>query len=280
MAGGTGVGGIKDSQGNFEIIGRGDSSMGTRGGTFLMPIGDAAGQTPGRLSVKLYVSDVDPALASSLSLELVPFTPALPPSAPTLRASPMTWTAGLDTTGSYGVFHLGKPSAADPTGLQYGLFLDYLDVGGRGRQICCGVVGDAFVVETNSAFPNAPDGFGQSALEATFVIKSLSDSGGTLSFFAPCDGYITDVMALIDNALDDVTFTLTLGTGRADLFCTLAAAAPLVRRATNIARSTAPSKPVVSFVQGEEFSVTFPASRSSGSRPLAKICYVRTQSPL
>ena len=41
MAGGTGVGGIKDSQGNFEIIGKDSGSVGTRGGTFVMPIGDA-----------------------------------------------------------------------------------------------------------------------------------------------------------------------------------------------------------------------------------------------
>lgn len=46
---GTGVGGIKDSQGNYVILGKGDSQIGTRSGTLKTTVGDVAGQTTGRM---------------------------------------------------------------------------------------------------------------------------------------------------------------------------------------------------------------------------------------
>ena len=274
MAGGTGVGGIKDSQGNYEIIGKGDSQLGTRGGTLLVPLGDAPGQTPGQLLVNAVMSTTTP-VATAISLNVVAFTPASPPSPPALLGTQMTFTAGLDATGQHGVFQLGTPSSSSLSGIRYGLFLASFDSLGF-TQVFAGVEAETWLCNTGRAYPNTPNGFGQSALEATFVCRSIKDDGDEIVFDAPCDGYITDVMALINAPFEAVTVELVMTGQSPDLVCSLAASgAALVRRATTIARSSAPANPVVLFAKGETFKVTFPQSLQVGSKPLVKISYVR-----
>ena len=77
----TGVGGIKDSQGNYEIVGKSNSALGTRGGTLLVPVGDVVGQTSGTLAVNVYTASTltDP---DTLTLNVQEFTPGTPPSVP------------------------------------------------------------------------------------------------------------------------------------------------------------------------------------------------------
>ena len=275
MAGGTGVGGIKDSQGNFEIIGKDSGSVGTRGGTFVMPIGDVSAQTPGALSVNVFTATTLHS-AQAISLNVVAFTPGVPPAPPTIDGTRMAFTAGLDATGGYGVFHLGKPDAGQASGLSYGLFEDRFTLGLPPAALTRTVIGvetDVVLLNAAEAFPNTPNGLNASALEAIFPILSPGADAGGLSFDAPCDGYITDIMALILSA-GDITFEI-----EGDLTCTLPnVPGETVRRATTISRATI-GDPVVLFAKGETFTITFPVS-NPGTQPLVKISYVRTGSVL
>jgi hypothetical protein len=76
---GTGVGGIKDSQGNYEIVGKGNSTLGTRSGTLSIPIGDVVGQTSGSMAVNVYSAStvVDPNTVLFNVQEFIPGTPPL-----------------------------------------------------------------------------------------------------------------------------------------------------------------------------------------------------------
>lgn len=78
---GTGVGGIKDSQGNYEILGKGDSVIGTRSGTLRTTVGDVPSQATGRMYTKLLFEDSS-SPTDIWTVSMQGFTGGNPPTAP------------------------------------------------------------------------------------------------------------------------------------------------------------------------------------------------------
>jgi hypothetical protein len=62
-------------------VGKSNSTLGTRGGTLLVPVGDVVGQTSGTLSVNVYTASTvtNPEV---ISLKVQEFVPGTPPGAP------------------------------------------------------------------------------------------------------------------------------------------------------------------------------------------------------
>ena len=261
----TGVGGIKDSQGNYEIVGKSNSTLGTRGGTLLVPVGDVIGQTSGTLLSNVYTATTL-GNASAVSVNVQAFTPASPPTPASVFSS---LSMGVESGGSSGSFSLSTFSTgAAPKGVV--------------EANVDATVGDYTRIATSSSGSIIHDGFNQypvsagtnsSITESFFLIVKTSSGAGTRTLIAPCDGTFTDAVCLINVAASDVLLKLNGVT-----VCTLAATADFVRRSTGFSLP-ASSDPVVDFVKGDTITIQYPATPIN-TRSILKIFYIRTGSVL
>lgn len=254
----TGVGGIKDSQGNYEIVGKSNSTLGTRGGTLLVPVGDVVGQTSGAISANVYTATTS-GNASAVAVNVQAFTPASPPTPATLFAS---LAMGVSATGADGVISLannnGSGVTVDSNGTDY-----YIQISGGG--------GGIVIFEGDSVYPSIPTTTGDSVTESFFLIKKTSSGAGEIAFTAPCDGTFTDAVCAI-NSLGNVVIYLN---NLAVDVCTLAPAAGFIRRAPGFFLPTAANNPVVNFAKGDNIRVDFPGIFAN-TEAILKIFYLRT----
>ena len=257
---GTGVGGIKDSQGNYEIVGKGNSTLGTRSGTLSVPVGDVVGQTSGSVSANVYTASTL-ANPSAVAVNVQAFTPATPPTPAVVRAA---LQLGLDATGAFGRAALTNPVTTD------GVFLD------AETQPLTSLVNSSirlksqlFVLEGGDCYPSNPNAAaGVSVLDAFFLITKETVGAGSRTFTAPCDGTFTDAVCLINAPAGAVTIDLNANT-----VCTLAATANFLRRSTGFFLP-ASNDPVVDFAQGDTITVNFPGLVVA-TRARIKIFYTR-----
>ena len=180
----TGVGGIKDSQGNYEIVGKGNSTLGTRGGTLLVPVGDVVGQTSGTLSVNVYTAStlVNP---DTLSLNVQEFVPGTPPGAPVNVSS-----FKLSTTEASITVDSGQVYTVEPRTIS----------GSIGSTIVTQFSSPTLIFDATGVTANAiaPKGAGVGTVSnltmITVLNAYLSNISLTQSFVMPFDGDIVDVI--------------------------------------------------------------------------------------
>lgn len=181
MASGTGVGGVKDSQGNFEIIGRDNSSVGTRGGTFLVPVGDVIGQTSGTLAVNVYTASnvINPEV---IALNVQEFVPGTPPGAPFVASSLTLSTEDVRITAGGGSVALEPVTVSGSIGNTFSFTISaptiVLETGSSGN-----VIGN-----------QATTGFDPSLAVITVLTAYINNFALSQSFIMPFDGDIVDVI--------------------------------------------------------------------------------------
>jgi len=177
---GTGVGGVKDSQGNFEIIGNDNSSVGTRGGTFVVPVGDVIGQTSGTLAVNVYTASTvtNPEV---ISLKVQEFVPGTPPGAPTVASSLSLSTDAMEITAGGGSITLEPVTVS----------------GTIGNTVACTLSSQTIVLETgdtgNVITSRASDGFDANLAVVMVLTAYISNLALSQSFVMPFGGDIVDV---------------------------------------------------------------------------------------
>lgn len=261
MAGGTGVGGIKDSQGNYSIVAQGDSTLGTRSGTLSVPLGDVVGQKSGKLAVTA-LTRTDTPDDAALSLSVSSFVPGNPPSAPTPR---MTFSLGteqdsVDTRGVFSFADDGVPLLA----LKTEAFVD-------GDRPTLTVAPKVVFFDSTWVIPNAVNFSGVVVMESMFYFTTGSGAG-PIDFVAPFSGTFTDVVVLINAPGGSVTLKVN-----GSLVSTLSATPDFVRRATSFVNPSDATDPICGFSRGDTLTVTVPVHSNS---VIAKVFFVRTQSPL
>jgi hypothetical protein len=246
----TGVGGIKDSQGNFEIVGASNSTLGTRGGTLLVPVGDVIGQTSGTLAANVYTATTL-GNTSTVSLNVQAFVPGSPPTPANVVSS---LTMGVDVGGGGVLALIAKSSdlAAD-----YGVKVGVDATMGAYTTLS----GATTWLEGNSAYPNKlpTASTGSSAVDAFFAFHF--SGAGSRNLTLPFNGQICDVIAQINSAgsvvaLIDAVDVTTLFAGA------------VVRRATSF------SPAVPSFTKGQTLTVTLDATVVGTA--LVRVYYLRT----
>jgi hypothetical protein len=176
----TGVGGIKDSQGNYDIVGKSNSTLGTRGGTLLVPVGDPVGQTAGTLSVNVYTPStlVNPEV---ISLKVQEFVPGTPPSV----ATPVSIFSMSSEDAK--IIINGASVVMEPTTVS----------GTIGSTTSCAIAASTVVLETSSSGHfignQATTGFFASLSCLTILSASISNLALSQSFVMPFGGDIVDV---------------------------------------------------------------------------------------
>ncbi len=243
----TGVGGIKDSQGNYEIVGKSNSTLGTRGGTLLVPVGDVVGQTSGAISANVYTATTS-GNASAVAVNVQAFTPASPP---TPASAVSSLTMGVDTGGD-GVLALVN---ANDEGVRVGV--DAV-VGPYTK-----LAGATTWIEGVDSYPNQLPAVstGASAVDAFFSFHFTNPGVSTRSITLPFDGQICDVVAQINSAgnVDALINAVSV---------TTLAAGSIVRRATSF------SPTVPTFTKGQTLTVTLAAAVVGTA--LVRVHYLRT----
>jgi hypothetical protein len=177
----TGVGGIKDSQGNFEIVGKSNSTLGTRGGALLVPVGDVIGQTSGTLAVNVYTASTltDP---DTLTLNVQEFVPGTPPSVPLVISSlKLSKDKGSFTVDAFPILTV-EPKVIS---------------GSIGGALVTALSGQALVFDATNAI--APEGATFVAPNLTMITvlnADLSNASLSQSFVMPFGGDIVDVIVV------------------------------------------------------------------------------------
>ena len=256
MAGGTGVGGIKDSQGNYSIIAKGDSQLGTRSGTLSVPLGDVVGQTPGSLSINALVRS-DTFNDEAISIGVSSFVPGTPPSAPVQQVG---LTLGTEQVGinEYPVFALRSNNSE-------GISLDTQDYDSDPEVRTLTANANRVYLDANSVIPNKITQTSTVSVESMFFfrIPTLADSR---VITAPFDGYFTDVVACGASA-DPLRIRLD---GNPICIVPPGVGGDNIRRATNIS--------TLDFTKGQQIEAFLPAGGAS-SLLLVKVYFVRTGNP-
>ena len=247
----TGVGGIKDSQGNYEIVGKSNSTLGTRGGTLLVPVGDVVGQTSGTLLSNVYTATTL-GNASAVSVNVQAFTPASPP---TPASAVSSLSMGVDVGGD-GVLALVN---ASDEGIRVGVDAT---VGAYTK-----VAGQTTWLEGEDTYPNeVPDiSTGASTLDAFFAFHFTNLGVLTRSITLPFDGQVCDAVAQINSP------------GDVDIVVNAATVETLVA-GTTVRRATGFSPIVPTFTKGQTLQVTLAAAPIGTA--LVRVHYIRTGSVL
>ena len=247
----TGVGGIKDSQGNYEIVGKSNSALGTRGGTLLVPVGDVIGQTSGTLVANVYTATTlgD---ASAVALNVQAFVPGSPPSPANVVSS---LTMGVDATGD------GVLALIAEIGTEHGVRVAVDAALGSYTTLA----GATTWLDSDVSYPNKSGLSGGSALDAFFLFNFVFGGPTTRSALLPFDGQICDVIAQIFSAgdVDIIVDGVSVAT--------LAPAGVTVRRATDF------SPVVPTFTKGQLLEVTLAGGSSTA---MVRVYYIRTGSVL
>jgi hypothetical protein len=249
----TGVGGIKDSQGNYDIVGKSNSTLGTRGGPLLVPVGDVVGQTSGAISANVYTATTL-GNASAVAVSVQAFTPASPP---TPASAVSSLSMGVDVGGD-GVLALVN---ANEDGIRVGVDAvvgSYTKVGGETTPTWIDAV-NAYP----SKMPSLP--VGQSTLDAFFAFHFTAGDALTRSITLPFDGQVCDAVAQISSP------------GDVDIVVNAATVETLVA-GTTVRRATGFSPIVPTFTKGQTLQVTLAAAPVGTA--LVRVHYIRTGSVL
>jgi len=259
----TGVGGIKDSQGNFEIVGKSNSTLGTRGGTLLVPVGDVVGQTSGTLVANVYTATTL-GNASAVALNVQAFVPGSPPTPASVVSG---LTMGVDTTLNVsGDGVLALIAEIGPGPVEHGVRVGVDPAVGGYTGGYTTLAGETTWLESDKSYPNKSPvlSTGTSTVDAFF---SFHFSGsGTRSLILPFDGQICDVVAQIFSP-GDVNILVngvTVGT--------------LVPGGAEIRRATGFSPVVPTFTKGQLLEVDLAAAPVGTA--MVRVYYIRTGSVL
>ena len=243
----TGVGGIKDSQGNYEIVGKSNSTLGTRGGTLLVPVGDVVGQTSGTLAVNVYTASTltDP---DTLTLNVQEFTPGTPPSVPTVVSSLKL----SKDKGSFTVYFF-PILTVEPKVIS----------GSIGGARVTALSGEALVFDSTNAI--APEGTLGSAPNLTMITvlnANLSNFSLSQSFVMPFGGDIVDVIVANPDNGSDITVERVIPAGPTFTVTTLTAVAAL----SLLRLSTFDNANGTSFNSGDTITISATAAAASPVR--------------
>ena len=240
----TGVGGIKDSQGNYEIVGKSNSTLGTRGGTLLVPVGDVVGQTSGTLAVNVYTASTltDP---DTLTLNVQEFIPGTPPSVPLVISSlKLSKDKGSFIVDSYPILTV-EPKVIS---------------GSIGGASVTALSGEALVFDSTNAI--APEGATVVAPNLTMITVLNANLSGALlsqSFVMPFGGDIVDVIVANPDNPSTTTVERVIPAGPTFTVTTLTAVAAL----SLLRLSTFGNANGVSFDSGDTITISTTAVLST-----------------